>query len=394
MTHQSLHVLPTAEQAELEALLVELVAINSVNPWITPGAPGEGDVAAFLAERLRRIEGVEVTVDEVVPGRSNVLARVSGSGTGRHLCVHVHTDTVDCADWSDVAFRARRDGDRLLGLGVADNKAQAAAMVLLVARLAADPPEGDVTAVFAIDEEGPSLGTHHLVKTLRADGAIALEPIGNGRAIVSHQGFGSLDLTVRAAAAHGLEDDAPDAIVQLAELVRGLAAIDRDLLTAARHPLAGKPFFHTSWVRGGTDYGTYPSEITMGFEMGTVPGETLADRIAEVEEMIDATRELHPTLDAEVTVKLENDPFESSGHETLLAAYGDATLEVTGAPLEPSGLNTWADSAILQAAGIPTILCGALGGNWHAIDEWSDLNEVAGLVLILEGASRRFCVSA
>jgi acetylornithine deacetylase/succinyl-diaminopimelate desuccinylase-like protein len=384
--------LSEAERAELEQLLETLVATNSINPWISADAPAEGEVAAFIARRLGELPGVEVTIDEVLPGRPNVLARVPGSGAGPHLCLNVHTDTVDCSGWRERALTPRRDGENLVGLGVGDNKAQCAALMMLVKRLAADPAAGPVTAIFAIDEEGPSQGTRHLVKSFTADACITLEPFGLGRACIQHQGFGSLDLIVRAAAAHGLQDDALDAGVQLASLITGLARIDREILAANPHPVTGKAFFHTSFIRGGTDWGTYPAELTLGFEFGTNPGETLRDRLDEIGAMIATVREReHPGLDAEVVVRLENEPFTAEGHEELLAAYSAATAEVTGAPAETLGLNTWADSAITQGAGIPTILCGATGGGFHAIDEWVNLPSVAQLVLILDRTARRFC---
>jgi len=382
--HSAGDTLPDAERAELEQVLETLVAINSVNPWIAANGPGEAEVAAFIGGWLRRLPRVEVIVDEVLPGRPNVLARVSGTGSGPHLCLNVHTDTVDCAGWRDRAFTPRRDGDNLIGLGVADNKAQCAALMMLVKRLANDPAPGPVTAIFAIDEEGPSQGTRHLVKNFAADACITLEPFGLGRACVQHQGFGSLDLVVRAAAAHGVQDDAPDAGVQLASLIAGLAQIDRETLAANPHPVTGKAFFHTSFIRGGTDWGTYPAELTLGFEFGTSPGETLQDRINEINRMIDEVREReHPGLQAEVIIRLENEPFTAEGHEELLSAYSAATAEVIGTPAETFGLNSWADSAITQSAGIPTILCGATGGDAHAIDEWANLPSVAQLVLIL-----------
>jgi acetylornithine deacetylase/succinyl-diaminopimelate desuccinylase-like protein len=379
------------ELAELERVLAQLVSINSVNPWINPDGPGEGEIAGFIAGWLGGIDGVEVTVDEVAPGRPNVLARVPGRADGPHLCLNVHTDTVDCAGWRDTAFTARRIGEKLVGLGVADNKAQCAALMMLVKRLAADRAPGPVTAIFAIDEEGPSIGSRQLVKNFSADACITLEPMGSGRAIIAHQGFGSMDLRVTAAAAHGLSDDAPDAGVQLATLITGLARIDREILARSVHPLTGKPFFHTSFIRGGTDWGTYPAELTLGFEMGTSPGETLQNRLGEIQSMIDETREKeHPGLRAEVVVRLDNDPFTADGHEALLAAYSAATEDIVGRPAEVVGLNTWTDAAITQSAGIPTILCGATGGDFHAVDEWVDLPSVDELVAILEITARRF----
>jgi acetylornithine deacetylase/succinyl-diaminopimelate desuccinylase-like protein len=380
-----------SESGEVEQLLSELVKINSINPWISPEGAGEGEIAAFIAGWLSELESVEVTVDEVLPGRPNVLAHVRGTSDGPHLCLNVHTDTVDCDGWRDAAFVPRRDGERLLGLGVADNKAQCAALMMLVKRLAANPAPGPVTAIFAIDEEGPSKGSRHLVKSFTAEGCIALEPTGIGQVVVAHQGFGSLDLVVKAAAAHGASDDAPDAGVHLASVITGLARIDREILAATRHPLAGKAFFHTSFIRGGTDWGTYPAELTLGFEMGTNPGETLQDRLNEIQAMIDEVRKTeHPDLRAEVVVQLENEPFTATGHEPLLAAYSAATDEVLGRQAEAVGLNTWTDAAITQSAGIPTILCGATGGGAHGIDEWADLPSVAQLVAVLEKTARRF----
>lgn len=387
--------LSDSESGELEQLLSGLVKIDSVNPWISPHGAGEGEVATFIARWLGELEGVEVTVDEVLPGRPSVLARVRGTSDGPHLCLNVHTDTVDCAGWRRTAFVPRKVGDRLLGLGVADNKAQCAALMMVVKRLAANPSPGPVTAIFAMDEEGPSKGSRHLVESFTADGCIALEPIGIGQVVVAHQGFGSLDLVVKAAAAHGADDDAPDAGVQLASLITGLARIDREILATSPHPLAGKAFFHTSFIRGGTDWGTYPAELTLGFEMGTNPGETLQDRLDEIQAMIDEVRKTeHPGLRAEVVVQLENEPFTAVGHERLLAAYSAATNDVLGWPAEAVGLNTWTDAAITQSAGIPTILCGAVGGGMHAIDEWIELPSVAQLVSVLEATARQFGAGA
>jgi acetylornithine deacetylase len=143
-------------------------------------------------------------------------------------------------------------------------------------------------------------------------------------------------------------------------------------------------------VRGGTDYGTYPREVTLGFEFGTNPGETLADRLESIDAVIARTRDAHPTLDAEVIVRLENEPLVAEGHDALLEAFGAATQEVTGSPLEHGSKNTWTDGAIMQSAGIPTIVAGADGGDNHAIGEWVNLESLGQLVLVLEGTCRRF----
>ena len=59
------------------SLLRELVSIDSVNPSLVPGAAGEGQVAAVIADHMRRC-GMDVELQEVEPGRPNVIGVLSG----------------------------------------------------------------------------------------------------------------------------------------------------------------------------------------------------------------------------------------------------------------------------------------------------------------------------
>ena len=88
--------------------------------------------------------------------------------------------------------------------------------------------------------------------------------------------------------------------------------------------------------------GHVPGGKDPGFEMGTSPGETLQDRLDEIQAMIEKVRETeHPSLRAEVVVQLENEPFTAAGHEALLAAYSAATETVTCRPAKSVGFNSW-----------------------------------------------------
>ena len=55
------------------ALLRRLVAIDSRNPTLVSGAPGEALVAAALADVLRAW-GFDVQLRDAAPGRPNVVA--------------------------------------------------------------------------------------------------------------------------------------------------------------------------------------------------------------------------------------------------------------------------------------------------------------------------------
>src|ERR1700682_5075540 len=80
--------------------LVRLVQINSINPTLAPGAPGEVAIAAFIAGSLRSC-GLETRIFEPVPGRPSVLGCLVGTGGGCSLMLNAHSDTVDVAGMAE-----------------------------------------------------------------------------------------------------------------------------------------------------------------------------------------------------------------------------------------------------------------------------------------------------
>jgi acetylornithine deacetylase len=383
--------MPVSER-DVEELISQLVRIESVTPWLIPDGSGEGEVARFMAGWLDGL-GAQVTLEDVEPGRPNLLARLPGTGGGPTLCLNAHSDTVGFANWRDRALEPRREGDRLFGLGAADDKGCCALALLVLRELAASGERlrGDLLLACTVDEEGVSIGTEDLVRRHRMDAAIVLEPDALPRLVVEHQGFGWIDVIVHGRPAHGsAPEEGVDAIVHMAEVVRRLDRLDREVFSANPDPLNGRTVFHTGTIEGGTDYATYPSRCVLGIEIGTQPGEHLSDRVRDIETIFAEVREAHPSFRGEVEVKLDREPFRAEGHEDLQAALDAAATNVLGRPLEPVGLNAWADSGLMQGAGIPTLMFGPLGTNFHAPDEWISIPEVVQAVAIVEGAVRRF----
>jgi len=374
-------------------LLEDMVRVESVTPWLIPDGSGERAIAGWIAAWLADLP-VDLSLDEIEPGRINTVATLRGAGGGRSLIVNAHADTVGFANWADRALEPAIDGDRMVGIGCADDKAGCAAALLALRALATDGPKlaGDLIVACVADEEGASIGTEDLVKRYRADASIVIEPDALPRGIVEHQGFGWIDVIVHGRASHGSNPDGGiDAIVHLAEVIRRLDRLDREVFRANPDPLNGLTVFHTGTVHGGTDYATYPSRAVLGIEIGTQPGEHLSNRVAEIEAIFRECAEVFPDFHGEVDVKLEREPFKAEGHEELWAAMDAATRDEISQPLEPVGLNAWADAALMQAAGIPTVMFGPLGGNYHAPDEWVSIPEVAQTARIVVGAAQRFC---
>jgi len=376
---------------EAVRLLSDLVGIESVTPWLVPEGNGESAIVDHIGAFLEH-HGIGVEVEEIAPGRFNLLATLQGRLPGPTLCLNAHTDTVGYDNWRSDALRPRVEGDLLIGLGAADDKGGCAAIMLALKSLVSSPPDrGSVVAAFVADEEALSIGSERLVQREGIDAAIVIEPIGLGEVVVAHQGFGWIDIITHGVAAHGSAPDAGvDSIIHMSWLISALERLELEKFSKTVGEFCGKTVFHTSKISGGTDYATYPTSTSLGIEIGTQPGENLQDRLQEIHGFIAELSEEHPTLKADVIVRLEREPFVAKGHERILESLSDASRSVLGADPVQVGLNAWTDAGLLQSAGIPTILMGPTGGNFHAPGEWVSLPKLIQFCAVLEATARSY----
>src|ERR1044071_8838816 len=114
-SHATLHLRSSMtidrDATELDPIpvLERLIAIESVNPDLVPGAAGESAIATFCGDWLER-HGFEVRHLESRPGRPSVVGVARGRGGGRSLLLLGHTDTVSIAGYEgDALAPARRD---------------------------------------------------------------------------------------------------------------------------------------------------------------------------------------------------------------------------------------------------------------------------------------------
>ena len=380
----------TAKQ--VSELLSAMVRIESVTPWLIPTGSGEAKVAAFIADWLDGT-GAEVEVVEVEPGRPNVLARLRGTGGGPTLCLNAHSDTVGYESWPDEALEPRIDGDRIYGLGAADDKGGCTAAMLVLRSIAESGARlgGDLLVACVADEEGISIGSEHLARQGGIDAAIVIEPQPTHELVVEHQGFGWIDVITRGVAAHGCEPDAGvDAIVHLAEVITRLHRLDRTVFQPQPSLMNGRTVFHTGTISGGTDYATYPSYAKVGIEIGTQPGEHLSDRLAEIEDIFDEIARTERGFSGQIDVRLDREPFVARGQEALQDVVVRAMTAALGREPKITGMNGWTDAALLQAAGIPTLLLGSTGDNYHTAGEWASISELVRLCDVLEQTARQF----
>ncbi len=363
--------------SELVELTKQLVAIDSVNPELIPGAAGEAEIAGFVAHWLERA-GLEVEVEEAAPGRPNVVGIARGTGGGNTLLLNAHMDTVGVAGM-DRAHEPYVEDGRLYGRGAYDMKASLAAIMLAGAEAVHEGLRGDVIVTAVCDEEVASIGSARIAERFRADAAIVAEPT-ELRLALAHKGFAGFEIEVKGRAAHGSRPDLGiDAIARMGHVLVGIEDLDRRLRAAATHDLLGSGSLHASVIEGGQEFSSYPARCLLKGERRTIPGET-----AELVE--GELRELLGDLDGEVRVVVAREPFETPAEAPIakLVARHAGGTEVVGVPF-------WADSALLSGAGIPTVLFGPSGEGAHADVEWVDLDHAATCVEIFTATVEDFC---
>jgi acetylornithine deacetylase len=380
----------------LADLLRRLVAIDSTNPSLVPGAPGEAGVATLLAQECRAA-GLEVHLEEAAPGRPNVVARLRGRRPGRRLLLNGHMDTVSVEGMRE-PFAGVVLGRQLFGRGAYDMKGSLAAMVEAGRLLAAEGLQaGELVLAFVVDEEYASLGTADLVRRHAAaelaDAAIVTEPTGL-EVCVAHKGFVWARIETAGRAAHGSRyHEGDDAIARMGHVLVALDRFDRGALVRRTHPLLGRASIHASTISGGLGLSTYPDRCTLDIERRTLPGEADAEVARELEDLLEEARRSSPGLTGHVTLLLTRPPFEIPVDTAVVQTMLASIRRVRGQEAVIVGESPWFDAALLGSAGIPTVMFGPAGAGAHASEEWVDLWSVAICTDVLVETARRFCAA-
>jgi acetylornithine deacetylase len=298
-----------------------------------------------------------------------------------------HIDVVGVEGMTHAPWEASvRDG-RLYGRGSSDMKAGVAAMCAAAARAVSasgSPLDGEIIVTAVVDEEYSSLGTRALVADgVRADAAVVTEP--TILAIMpAHKGFVWVDVVVQGRAAHGSKwDVGVDAIRHAGLLLAALDTLDVELLASRGHSLLGRPSLHASTIDGGIGLSTYPDRCHFTIERRTIPGESTAAVMAEIEEAFARVRARRPDLDASVSLIFEQPPSDVPIDAPIVRAL-DGALRACGEEVKVMGMSAWTDAAILNEAGVPAICFGPGDiGLAHASEEYVRIDEIERATLVL-----------
>jgi len=250
---------------------------------------------------------------------------------------------------------------------------------------------GDLIVTAVVDEEYASIGTSSVVKRWHADAAIVTEPT-ELNICVAHKGFIWLEVETTGIAAHGSRPDlGVDAIAKMGKALVGLEKLDQSLRSVPSHRLLRSGSLHASLIAGGQELSSYPQQCILSVERRTIPGETQELIESQISDILHQVAASDPNFKASLRTTLVRDAFEVSEDELIVMTLQHQARTLLGHEPTIYGATPWMDSAILSAAGIPTVVFGPGGEGAHAVVEWSDLEQVERCSEILIAVAEEFC---
>lgn len=364
-------------------LLGDLIALPSVNP--AAGEPddiqGEGRVVDYLAARFTAA-GLDYELQEVLPGRHNIIARLTGRG-GPSLVLESHTDTVRVDGMTIEPFRPEVRQGRIYGRGACDDKASLAAMIVALESVCRrGSPPGDITLAATCDEEYRFRGVKHLVESgFRADGAVVGEPT-DLRLITAHKGALRATLTTHGLAAHSSEPARGiNAIYAMNRLVTALEAYAEELLTRPGHPLVQGPTACVGMIQGGIAPNIVPDHCSLSLDRRLLPGEDPLTVEPEVRQWLS---DRCPGLDWEMELHLLVSGLDTPLQAPITQRVARALHRVCGG-CETGGVQYGTDACQFADYGTPAIVLGPGSIHQaHTAEEWVEIEQVEQAVAVYE----------
>jgi acetylornithine deacetylase len=333
-----------------------------------------------------------VVTHEPEPGRVSVVGTLKGKGGGKSLMLNAHMDTVGIDNMPDPFSAAIRDG-RMYGRGAYDMKGSLAACLAAAKALtdAGAALGGDLLVAAVADEEYASLGTAEVIRHHKVDAAIVTEATEMDICL-AHKGFIWLEVETLGRAAHGSRfDEGVDANMRMGRFLAELDQLEKELRARKGHFLVGPPSLHAATLTGGTELSMYAARCKLQIERRTVPGETEAQVVAELQAILDHLATADPSFKATIKTLLVRAPFSVAPEAAIVKAVGQAASGILSKTPDYIGQPFWMDAALLSAAGVETVVMGPIGAGAHAREEWVDMQSLVDLAHILAQTAVDYC---
>ncbi len=345
------------------------------------------ELIAFVRDYLADLGVDSRLVPDATGAKANLFATI-GPADKPGVVLSGHTDVVpvDGQDWSSDPFTAIENDGKIFGRGTADMKSFIAVALSLAPEMQERELSAPIHFAFSYDEEVGCVGVRGLLAMLsgmkvKPEACIVGEPT-EMKVVTGHKGKTAIRCAVHGQACHSaMAPYGVNAVEVAAEMISYLRAIGRRLRSDGPFDPAFDPPFgtvHTGVIAGGTALNIVPADCSFDFEVRTLPGQTAAEVVAEVEDY--AAAKLLPDMRAVA-------PASQIAFEELSGFPGLDTpdrADVTELAKSLSGSNRTqkvsfgTEAGLFHEAGIPAVVCGPGSiAQAHKPDEHVALDQVA-----------------
>ncbi|WP_404467089.1 M20 family metallopeptidase [Planococcus rifietoensis] len=393
----------TRDRKAVIDLTQQLVQIPSVYRGEGVEGGNEEKVANYVAEHLRGI-GIETHIEEVVPGRPNVIGIIDSGKPGKTLLFEGHTDVVTEGDrnaWKYDPFGAEIVEGRMYGRGTNDTKGNLACMITAVHSILQDEEEfsGKIILCIPCDEEGLMLGIKHFIKQGWAkgvDGAIICEPEENN-VCIAQRGAIRLQVDFHGKMAHGaISWSGINPNWRLARFITKIEKLEK----AETKRLGEDPYLKwpsitptiiQSPVTGDAQINVIPDHCRLTLDIRTVPEQNHDILLQTIEGIVSDMKAEDSDCRIDLTVLDNRPPTATAKEDEVVKAIYGAVEEITGKEPIYNGVPGATDGTFLHMEGIPIVTIGAGDREIpHQLNEYVDIEELAETTAIFKEAALRF----
>ncbi|MDG9926449.1 MULTISPECIES: acetylornithine deacetylase [Pseudomonas] len=369
------------------AALIATPSVSCTQPhWDQSNRPVIELLAAWLGDL-----GFACEIQDVAPGKANLLATL-GSGPGG-LVLAGHSDTVpfDAALWRSDPLRLTAEGDRWVGLGVCDMKGFFPLVIEAVRGLLDHPFRQPLLVLATCDEESSMDGARALARAGRPLGRAAVigEPTGL-RPVRLHKGVMMERIDILGQSGHSSDPSlGHSALEAMHDAIGALRDLRGQWQREFSNPQFGvpQPTLNLGCIHGGDNPNRICGQCSLEFDLRPLPG-------MDPEQLREAIRGKLRPLAERHQVKIDYaplfanvPPFEQAADSELVRL----AEKLTGHAAQSVAFGT--EAPYLQQLGCETIVLGP--GDIacaHQPGEFLELARIEPTVALLRQLIQHYCL--
>lgn len=390
-------VLDILNEKELTDFTRDIVRIESVfDPQVED--MNESRVTEYISNFLKR-EGFEVNIDEVVSGRSNIIAFLRGSEEGKTILFEGHQDVVSAGNYEKWTYHpfggeiAVVNGkERMYGRGTNDTKGNLAAAIFAAKAIKDSKVDfkGNILLCITVDEEGLMIGIKDFIKkgwADKVDAAVICEPEEKNLCIFQ-KGALRIEIIVHGTMSHGampLSGNDPNwGVAKIITELRKLENFEKDRLQ--KHEYLGWPSFTPTMLRspvkGVAQINVVPADSYLTLDIRTVPGQDHEAIKRQIKGIVNRLERQFREGDEKFTATmkiLDDRPWtETSKDEPVVKSIAKAYTDIMNKEPIYNGVPGATNGTFISCLkNIPVIVTGAGDREVpHQIDEWVEIDDI------------------